>query len=431
MREDIKERIELIRMGKVPEGYGKIKHGIISEAFKMVLLGELVDFQNGINAEKEKFSSGVKIISVTDVLKEEPIFYDAIKNEIDISEEELENYEVNYGDILFQRSSENIEDAGTANVYLDEKKGATFGGFVIRGKKKTDYNPIVINEILKMQYVRKQVMKMAAGVQHINISQDSLKKIWIAIPKIAQQDYIEKMFNSYSVRKNLLEKMIDEKRKKKKYLTQILLTGNKRFSKFNSEWKKTKLSVVLTERKEFSTKGTVFEHVSLTKEGIIPKGDRYDREHLVKSTEKEYKITRLNDICYNPANLKFGVICRNKYGDAIFSPIYVTFDVNPMYDIEFISQFITRWDFINAVRKYEEGTVYERMAVKPEDFLKFEVTLPELEEQRAIARVLSMADKEIELLEKKLELIKQEKKAMMQLLLTGIVRVSEDKMEVD
>lgn len=431
MREDIKERIELIRMGKVPEGYRKIKHGIISEAFKMVLLGELVDFQNGINAEKEKFSFGVKIISVTDVLKEEPIFYDAIKNEIDISEEELENYEVNYGDILFQRSSENIEDAGTANVYLDEKKRATFGGFVIRGKKKTDYNPIVINEILKMQYVRKQVMKMAAGAQHINISQDSLKKIWIAIPKIAQQGYIEKMFNSYSVRKNLLEKMIDEKRKKKKYLTQILLTGNKRFSKFNSVWKKTKLSVVFTEKKEFSTKGTVLEHVSLTKEGIIPKGDRYDREHLVKSTEKEYKITRLNDICYNPANLKFGVICRNKYGDAIFSPIYVTFEVNPMYDIEFISQFVTRWDFINAVRKYEEGTVYERMAVKPEDFLKFEVTLPELEEQRAIARVLSMADKEIELLEKKLELIKQEKKAMMQLLLTGIVRVSEEKMEVD
>lgn len=274
MREDIKERIELIRAGKVPEGYKKIRHGIISEDFKMVLLGELVDFQNGINAEKEKFSSGVKIISVTDILKEEPIFYNTIQSEIDISEEEFENYAVNYGDILFQRSSENIEDAGTANVYLDERKKATFGGFVIRGKRKTDYNPMVLNEILKMQYVRKQIMKMAAGAQHINISQDSLKKICVAIPKIAQQDYIEKMFNSYSARKKLLEKVIDEKRKKKKYLTQILLTGKRRFSKFNSVWEKTKLSVVLAERKEFSTKGTVFEHVSLTKEGIIPKGDQ-------------------------------------------------------------------------------------------------------------------------------------------------------------
>ena len=166
----------------------------------------------------------------------------------------------------------------------------------------------------------------------------------------------------------------------------------------------------------------MYDHVSLTKEGIISKGDRYDRDHLVKE-DKEYKITYLNDICYNPANLKFGVISRNTYGNAIFSPIYVTFEIKKGYDIEFISQYVTRWDFINSVRKYEEGTVYERMAVKPEDFLKFEITLPDIEEQRVIANILKTADKEIVLLEKKLDLIKQEKKAIMQLLLTGIVRV--------
>ena len=82
-----------------------------------------------------------------------------------------------------------------------------------------------------------------------------------------------------------------------------------------------------------------------------------------------------------------------------------------------------RWDFINAVRKYEEGTVYERMAVKPEDFLKFEISLPQIEEQTAIAEVLSTADREIDLLRQDIEQEKQKKKALMQLLLTGIVRV--------
>lgn len=133
----------------------------------------------------------------------------------------------------------------------------------------------------------------------------------------------------------------------------------------------------------------------------------------------------MNDICYNPANLKFGVICRNTYGDAIFSPIYVTFEVNSQYDVEFVSQYLVRWDFINAVRKYEEGTVYERMAVSPGDFLGFEVVMPDLEEQKAISNVLFTADREINLLEKKIEQIKLEKKAMMQLLLTGIVRVNQ------
>ena len=83
-----------------------------------------------------------------------------------------------------------------------------------------------------------------------------------------------------------------------------------------------------------------------------------------------------------------------------------------------------RWDFINAVRKYEEGTVYERMAVKPEDFLKFEILLPPLDEQIAIAEVLSAADREIDLLQRDLEQEKQQKKALAQLLLSGIVRVT-------
>lgn len=82
-----------------------------------------------------------------------------------------------------------------------------------------------------------------------------------------------------------------------------------------------------------------------------------------------------------------------------------------------------RWDFINAVRKYEEGTVYERMAVKPEDFLKYEVLLPALNEQTAIAEILSTSDREISLLQKSIDAEKQKKKALMQLLLTGIVRV--------
>lgn len=83
-----------------------------------------------------------------------------------------------------------------------------------------------------------------------------------------------------------------------------------------------------------------------------------------------------------------------------------------------------RWDFINAVRKYEEGTVYERMAVKPEDFLKYVISLPPLDEQNAIAEVLSTADREIDLLRQDIEQEKQKKKALMQLLLTGIVRVT-------
>ena len=222
----------------------------------------------------------------------------------------------------------------------------------------------------------------------------------------------------------LKENRLAEKLRQKKYLMQQLLTGKKRLPGFNIAWKKTKLKNILHERKTYSPKGLEYPHVTLSTEGIFPKSDRYDRDHLVRDEYKEYKITHKGDICYNPANLKFGVICENTFGDAIFSPIYVTFEVNQNVCKEYLANYLMRWDFINAVRKYEEGTVYERMAVKPEDFLKFEILLPHIDEQTAIAQVLSTADREISLLRQDIEQEKQKKKALMQLLLTGIVRVN-------
>lgn len=425
MRDEIRERIEKIQKGEIPEGYIKANEGIFPYDWDKVKLSQLLKFQNGINADADKFGQGIRIVSVTDILNARPIIYENINGMIDINEDMLRRYSVKYGDILFQRSSENIEDAGKSNVYIDDKNTATFGGFVIRGKKIADYNPIFLNEVLKRQYIRKQIMRRAAGVQHINIGQESLNEIIVYLPNKEMQIKIADIISLFEKREILKERLILEKVKYKKYLEQNLLTGNVRLKGFSGKWEKTKLKKVLHERKKYSAKGFNYEHVTLSRDGIYPKSERYDRDHLVKNEEKQYKVTHLNDICYNPANLKFGVICRNIYGDAIFSPIYITFEVDDKHDIEFISQYLMRWNFINAVRKYEEGTVYERMAVSPKDFLSFEVILPKIEEQKAIAHILFEADKEIELLQQQLEQIKYEKKAILQLLLTGIVRVNQ------
>ena len=61
------------------------------------------------------------------------------------------------------------------------------------------------------------------------------------------------------------------------------------------------------------------------------------------------------DICYNPVNLQFGVICENTFGDATFSPIYVTFEVQNDICREYLANYLMRRDFINAVRKYKKA----------------------------------------------------------------------------
>ena len=179
------------------------------------------------------------------------------------------------------------------------------------------------------------------------------------------------------------------------------------------EWEEKRLGEILRERKLYCKKGLDYPHVTLSKDGIYDKSERYDRDFLVKNDNKDYKVTLKNDICYNPANLKFGVICRNKYGSAIFSPIYVTFEIINCNSI-FIEHLVTRSNFINKVRKYEEGTVYERMSVKPENLLKFNIKIPDLREQTKIAEFLTTIDEKMDKEEKKLEELKVWKKGLLQ-----------------
>lgn len=174
------------------------------------------------------------------------------------------------------------------------------------------------------------------------------------------------------------------------------------------------LSDILIERKKYSEKGLEYPHVTLSKDGIFDKGNRYNRDFLVKSDDKNYKITKYNDICYNPANLKFGVICINKYGSAIFSPIYVTFEVNKKVNADYVNLYITRKNFINEVRKFEQGTVYERMAVAPDDFVKFKISLPPIKVQEKITTLFSKLDSHILLENKKIEKLNELKKGLMQ-----------------
>ena len=82
-------------------------------------LTDFMSFKNGMNPDAKRFGSGTKFISVMDILNNQYICYDNIRASVELQEGDLDTYGVNYGDIVFQRSSETLEDVGQANVYLD------------------------------------------------------------------------------------------------------------------------------------------------------------------------------------------------------------------------------------------------------------------------------------------------------------------------
>ena len=177
--------------------------------WKELGLSELLDFKNGLNPKPDKFGKGIKFISVMDILNNAVITYDCIKASVDVTEKELSDFSVEKGDILFQRSSETLEDVGRANVYMDDKT-AVFGGFVIRGKKKGEYDPQYFNYLLRSPFARKRIIPMGAGAQHFNIGQEGLSKVKLHFANIEEQKKIGKMLSLLDERIATQNKIIDK-----------------------------------------------------------------------------------------------------------------------------------------------------------------------------------------------------------------------------
>ena len=283
---------------------------------------------------------------------------------------------------------DNVLLGGDINILRPISCDGRFLSYLINNNKKTE------------------IAKVAQGHSVVHLYNDNLKQVSVNIPSIQEQKRISDTLE-------LLDKKIELQTKKIEDL-KLFKKGFIEFEFCNSNYNEINLKEILKERKTYSEKGLEFPHVTLSKDGIYDKTDRYNRDFLVKSDDKKYKITYLNDLCYNPANLKFGVICLNEYGSAIFSPIYVTFVIKNIANPKYIKYYVTRNNFINAIRKYEQGTVYERMAVAPEDFLKFSIKLPNIEIQNKFVVKLSKLDQKIELENLKLSRYIKLKKGLMQ-----------------
>ena len=262
------------------------------------------------------------------------------------------------------------------------------GWFVIR-----DYQNYIdktyLCQLLSSDVVQKQYKSTAAGGVVKNISSDLVNSVKFHLPSIMEQRKIARFLELIDQKIEVQIKIIDD------YMTYRNAIVDYFFESLSSDWNRIKLSNILKEYSELHVKDNSIVHATLSKEGIFPKTDRYDRDFLVKDEDKKYKVTHLNDICYNPANLKFGVITRNTIGDCIISPIYVTFKIENGFLPKFVELLVTRKRFISRARKYEQGTVYERMAVNSSDLLSMYVSIPSLNTQQTIVNIINNIDNKI------------------------------------
>ena len=203
-------------------------------------------------------------------------------------------YIVKNGEFVYNPRISVAAPCGPINCYHGEEIGVMsplYTVFSIDMKEiQRDYIEQFFSSTSWHRYM-KSVANYGVRSDRMNLSDEDFFLLPIPMPARVEQEKIAEILAGQDRVIALKEKLLAEKQKQKKYLMQQLLTGKKRFPGFSGEWTVVPLKKLLKERKTYSVKGTEYPHVTLSNEGIYPKAERYDREHLVKSENKEYKIT--------------------------------------------------------------------------------------------------------------------------------------------
>lgn len=204
---------------------------------------------------------------------------------------------------------------------------------------------------------------------------------------------------------------------------QQLLTGKKRLKGFSGESQFRVLGKFITEVSDRNKNGEIKNVLSVTNsKGFINQAEQFERE-VASADVSNYKIVRKGQFAYNPSRVNVGSLdLLRKFDIGILSPMYVVFEIDQKNLIpEYLFYLLkTNW-FYGHIPMFVQGSVRDSLSFDGLCGMKF--FIPSIEEQTAIAEVLQTAEKEIELRKAKAEKLKEQKKGLMQQLLTGRKRL--------
>lgn len=407
MTPEIQKRIEQIRRGEVPEGYKKTKSGIIPQEWSSVRVGEIARIYSGSTPSRSN-----------------PAYWNGTIPWITTGE--LNNPFITQSKEFI---TEKALSATSLSVIPKDSiimamygQGKTRGTVSILGIEATVNQACAVFELKQdnTRYIFYQLQSRYDLIRRLsntgnqeNLNADIIRSINLPVLPLDEEKRIVNILQEQ-------EHRLAEKQEQKKYLMQVLLTGKKRLPGFSGAWSKVKAKQLFENISDKRHDGTL-EVLSATQEqGVIPRSMvdidiKYDKESL-----SSYKRIQKGDFVISLRSFQGGIEY-SEY-DGLVSPAYTVLRAKKTLCDKFYRQFFKSSDYIQRLNIATYG-IRDGKQISYKDFGDITIPFPSFDEQTAIAEVLSTADKEITLLQKDLELEKQKKKALMQLLLTGIVRV--------
>lgn len=324
-------------------------------------------------------------------------------------------------DLLFARTGATV---GKTYLHQDTSYPTAFAGYLIRFVPNTaKIIPYFLFLYCHTAYYWNWIKIFKARSGQPGISADEYGKMLVPCPPIAEQQKIVEVLETWDKAIQLTRKLIEQKELQKKYLMQQLLT-DKNIQNIESKPSFYRINEFLNEENHKSTLNDQYPVLSVTKKGICLQSEYFDKQ-IASEDNIGYKILTKKKIVFSPMNLWMGAIGFSEQQTGIVSPAYKIFSVNERIALfDFLKYYMKtpRMLYLYSINS-EIGASIVRRNLDLNGLLHSKILLPHTEKQKEFSDILSLADKEIELLHQKLVKLEEQKKGLMQVLLTGKIRL--------
>jgi len=399
--------------------------GLIPSEWEVKKLGEILVFKNGLNKEKEFFGSGTPIVNYKDVYKNNYLNANLLEGRVTVNSNELKNFDVKKGDVFFTRTSETIEEIGLSSVIIEDVKDTVFSGFILRGRPITnDLDMIYCVYCFNSEAVRREITTKSTHTTRALTNGTLLSDVNLLVPPLPEQKKIASILSTWDKAIDNCKSTIEEMKVRNKGLTQKLLTGKMRVKGFDEKWKVKAISecVTFTPRPIIKpTENYLALGLRSHGKGVFHKTD-FDPASIAMETMYEVKE---NDLIINITfawEQAVAIVSKKDEGGLVSHrfPTYTFNYKNATHD--FFRHYILQKRFKFLLESISPGGAGRNRVMSKTDFLKLDIKLPEVKEQKAIATILDKATEELNQYQQKLETLQLQKKGLMQQLLTGKTR---------
>jgi type I restriction enzyme, S subunit len=401
------------------------------DGWKRVALGDHAEIIfSSVDKKSYAGEKPVRLCNYTDVYYRNRIEHADGLMESSATDLEIKKFSLKKGDVLITKDSESSDDIGVPALVTKDFDNVLCGYHLAIIRPISDgLDGAFLSQVFRSHYMRKQLHREANGVTRFGLGVDTLKKLALLAPSLTAQIKIRDVLFTWDTAIEKLTALITSKTDERRGFMQQFLTAKTRFNEFRNEsWRTVRIGSLLEECDRYVnwSDNTAYRFASIRRRsgGLFDRGTFYGRE--VKT--KVLKLIKAGDFLISKRQVVHGAWAMvmkpfDGFGVSDEYDVLVNRDADVL-DMRFFNYLSQTRRLLHMAYLASNGVHIEKLIFNFDDFAKEKVKIPPtLAEQKKIADVLSACDREIELLEKQLEALEEQKRGLMQKLLTGEIRV--------